>query len=223
MTQVRNDLNTESKAQNNRYILNGNSLKQINKSYKDIHNQQEKLTQLEQLVSTVTGNNDAKLGLERYVLRAQLAEILNVANEHLKQLSSGRYHLLLHKESGTYQKDTGLEIDVYDDTVGETRSVHTLSGGESFIVALSLALALGEVIQNEAGGISIDTLFVDEGFGSLDQSSLATAMAALENIESSNRTIGIISHVAMLKDSIPCQIQVQAVGQGKSAVKMVGV
>lgn len=223
LTQVRDDLNTESKAQNNRYILNGNSLKQINKSYKDIHNQQEKLTQLEQLVSTVTGNNDAKLGLERYVLRAQLAEILNVANEHLKQLSSGRYHLLLHKESGTYQKDTGLEIDVYDDTVGETRSVHTLSGGESFIVALSLALALGEVIQNEAGGISIDTLFVDEGFGSLDQSSLATAMAALENIESSNRTIGIISHVAMLKDSIPCQIQVQAIGQGKSAVKMVGV
>lgn len=223
LTQVRDDLNAESKVQNNRYILNGNSLKQINKSYKDIHNQQEKLTQLEQLVSTVTGNNDAKLGLERYVLRAQLAEILNVANEHLKQLSSGRYHLLLHKESGTYQKDTGLEIDVYDDTVGETRSVHTLSGGESFIVALSLALALGEVIQNEAGGISIDTLFVDEGFGSLDQSSLATAMAALENIESSNRTIGIISHVAMLKDSIPCQIQVQTVGQGKSAVKMVGV
>lgn len=223
LSQARDDLNAQSKVQNNRYVLNGNALQRINKSYQDIHSQQEKLTQLNQLVSTVTGNNDAKLGLERYVLRAQLAEILSVANEHLKQLSSGRYHLLLHKESGTYQKDTGLEIDVYDDTVGETRSVHTLSGGESFIVALSLALALGEVIQNEAGGISIDTLFVDEGFGSLDQESLSTAMAALENIESSNRTIGIISHVSMLQDSIPCQIRVTAVGQGKSTVKLVGM
>lgn len=223
LSQARDDLNAQSKVQNNRYVLNGNALQRINKSYQDIHSQQEKLTQLNQLVSTVTGNNDAKLGLERYVLRAQLAEILSVANEHLKQLSSGRYHLLLHKESGTYQKDTGLEIDVYDDTVGETRSVHTLSGGESIIVALSLALALGEVIQNEAGGISIDTLFVDEGFGSLDQESLSTAMAALENIESSNRTIGIISHVSMLQDSIPCQIRVTAVGQGKSTVKLVGM
>lgn len=223
LNQKSGDIQKQRVDQTDRYISNRNVLNTITKSFKNIQTQQKQFTELEQLVSTVSGNNDAKLGLERYVLRAQLAEILNVANEHLKQLSSGRYHLLLHKESGTYQRDTGLEIDVYDDTVGETRSVHTLSGGESFIVALSLALALGEVIQNEAGGISIDTLFVDEGFGSLDQDSLATAMAALENIESSNRTIGIISHVTMLQDSIPYQIRVRAVGQGKSEVSVVGV
>lgn len=197
------------------HSFNNDRLKRIKQNDAAIHNQLEQTTELEQLVQTVSGDSDAKLGLERYVLRAELIEILQVANEHLKQLSSGRYFLQLHKEASTYQKDTGLEIDVYDDNVGQTRSVHTLSGGESFIAALSLALALGEVIQNESGGISIDTLFVDEGFGSLDQESLAMEMGALENIESNSRMIGIISHVTMLQESIPYQIKVQAQGQGK--------
>ncbi|GAF38450.1 exonuclease SbcC [Agrilactobacillus composti DSM 18527 = JCM 14202] len=161
------------------------------------------------------------MSLERYVLREYLLEILNVANAHLNQLSAGRYYLQLHKEVGTYQKNTGLEIDVYDDNVGKARSVHTLSGGESFIAALSLALALGEVIQNKAGGISIDTLFIDEGFGSLDQDALGMAMDALEHIEGDHRMIGIISHVAALKEQIPYQIQVSTAGQGKSHVKLI--
>lgn len=202
-------------------LFNNDRLKRIKQNDAAIHDQLEQTTELEQLVQTVSGDSDAKLGLERYVLRAELIEILQVANEHLKQLSSGRYFLQLHKEAGTYQKDTGLEIDVYDDNVGQTRSVHTLSGGESFIAALSLALALGEVIQNESGGISIDTLFVDEGFGSLDQESLAMAMGALENIESNSRMIGIISHVTMLQESIPYQIKVQAQGQGKSTTSVI--
>ncbi|MDH5107046.1 SMC family ATPase [Lentilactobacillus diolivorans] len=202
-------------------LFNNDRLKRIKQNDAAIHDQLEQTTELEQLVQTVSGDSDAKLGLERYVLRAELIEILQVANEHLKQLSSGRYFLQLHKEAGTYQKDTGLEIDVYDDNVGQTRSVHTLSGGESFIAALSLALALGEVIQNESGGISIDTLFVDEGFGSLDQESLAMAMGTLENIESNSRMIGIISHVTMLQESIPYQIKVQAQGQGKSTTSVI--
>ena len=202
-------------------LFNNDRLKRIKQNDAAIHDQLKQTTELEQLVQTVSGDSDAKLGLERYVLRAELIEILQVANEHLKQLSSGRYFLQLHKEAGTYQKDTGLEIDVYDDNVGQTRSVHTLSGGESFIAALSLALALGEVIQNESGGISIDTLFVDEGFGSLDQESLAMAMGALENIESNSRMIGIISHVTMLQESIPYQIKVQAQGQGKSTTSVI--
>ncbi|MBA1394104.1 SMC family ATPase, partial [Lactobacillus sp. XV13L] len=176
--------------------LNDDHLQTILTNWQHLANQQADINELELLVDTVNGRGDNKLGLERYVLRSQLVEILQVANEHLQQLSSGRYFLILHKEMGTFQKNTGLEIDVYDDNVGQTRSVHTLSGGESFIAALSLALALGEVIQNESGGIKIDTLFIDEGFGSLDQDSLATALTALQNIESSSRMIGIISHVS---------------------------
>lgn len=202
-------------------LINNELLKRVKTNDQTIHDQQEKINQLQLLVETVSGSGDAKLGLERYVLQAQLREILKVANQHLKQLSSGRYSMYLHRQAGAYQKDTGLEIDVYDDNVGQLRSVHTLSGGESFIAALSLALALGEVIQNESGGISIDTLFVDEGFGSLDQESLSMAMAALENIESHNRMIGIISHVTMLQEQVPFQIQVQTEGQGKSHTRIV--
>ena len=201
--------------------VNGDILAQIKTATQQVATQLDELNELQLLVETVAGGGDNKLGLERYVLRAQLAEILAIANQHLKQLSSGRYSMQLHLEAGTYQKNTGLEIDVYDDNVGQVRSVHTLSGGESFIAALSLALALGESIQNESGGISIDALFIDEGFGSLDQESLSTAMKALENVESSNRMIGIISHVTLLQETIPYQIQVQPTGQGKSVARVV--
>ncbi|GAX02617.1 exonuclease SbcC [Secundilactobacillus pentosiphilus] len=207
--------------QQKQVTVNGDILAQIKAATQQVATQLDDLNELQLLVETVAGGGENKLGLERYVLRAQLAEILTIANQHLKQLSSGRYSMQLHLEAGAYQKNTGLEIDVYDDNVGQVRSVHTLSGGESFIAALSLALALGESIQNESGGISIDALFIDEGFGSLDQESLSTAMKALENVESSNRMIGIISHVSLLQETIPYQIQVQPMGQGKSVAKVV--
>lgn len=207
-------------AQHEQVALNQSLLQEITTNFAKIQEQGAKITQLSKLVDAINGKNANKLGLERYVLRAELAEILQVANQHLKELSSGRYLLKLHSQPGSYQKNTGLEIDVFDGDVGQQRNVHTLSGGESFIVALSLAFALGEVIQNEAGGISIDTLFVDEGFGTLDQNSLETAMAALQSIESSDRTIGIISHVQMLQQTIPCQLRVKAIGEGKSKTKV---
>ncbi len=203
------------------YILNQKTLETIENATKAIRKQAHDLDELTLLSSTINGSGDAKLSLERYVLQQYLLEILDAANGHLQELSSGRYYLQLHEEAGTYAKNTGLELDVYDDNVGHTRSVHTLSGGESFIAALSLALALGEVIQNQAGGISIDALFIDEGFGSLDADSLQTAMAALEHIEGDHRMIGIISHVAALKTQIPYQIQVTTQGQGKSRAKLV--
>lgn len=214
--QVKNQLQDEYDKKHQQTFINDELLKQVQQNNRDIHNQQDTINQLQLLVETVNGSGDAKLGLERYVLQAQLKEILKVANQHLRQLSSGRYTMHLHQEAGAYQKNTGLEIDVYDDNVGQLRSVHTLSGGESFTAALSLALALGEVIQNKSGGINIDTLFVDEGFGLLDQESLSMAMTALENIESNNRMIGIISHVTMLQEQIPYQIRVENSGQGKS-------
>ncbi|WP_281165159.1 AAA family ATPase [Liquorilactobacillus sicerae] len=214
------DLRQKYNDQHEQAALNQSLLHEITTNFEKIREQEAEITQLSKLVDAINGKSANKLGLERYVLRAELAEILQVANQHLKKLSSGRYLLRLHNEPGSYQKNTGLEIDVFDGDVGQQRNVHTLSGGESFIVALSLAFALGEVIQNEAGGISIDTLFVDEGFGTLDQNSLETAMSALQSIESSDRTIGIISHVQMLQQTIPCQLRVKPVGEGKSKTKL---
>ncbi|WP_461225140.1 AAA family ATPase [Lacticaseibacillus suihuaensis] len=171
------------------------------------------------LAAVVNGNNPQKLGLERYVLRAYLDRVLQVANGRLTQLTAGRYQFALHTDPGSYRNDSGLEIDIYDDQIGQLRSVHTLSGGESFIAALSLALALGEVIGQVAGGVAIDALFIDEGFGSLDAASLSTAMQALESLEGQSRMIGIISHVETLREGIPDQLQVIPTGSGESHIR----
>ncbi|QVI35272.1 DNA repair protein [Lacticaseibacillus chiayiensis] len=175
---------------------------------------------LQTLTTVMNGNGPKKLSLERYVLQAYLQQILDVANTRLQVLSNNRYQFVLHTDLGTQKIHSGLEIDVYDDQVGEQRAVQTLSGGESFIAALSLALALGEVIQQESGGINIDALFVDEGFGSLDTNSLDVAMNALESLEGESRLIGIISHVTELRDNIPDQLQVQPAGTGRSRLKV---
>jgi exonuclease SbcC len=116
-------------------------------------------------------------------------------------------------------KASGLDLEVYDEYTGYKRAVSTLSGGESFIAALSLALGLSDVVQSYAGGIKIDTLFIDEGFGSLDQESLELAIRALVDLQSTGRSIGIISHVTELKEQIKLQIDVQSTKVG-STIKM---
>lgn len=124
----------------------------------------------------------------------------------------------MNHEAGSYRNQTGLEINIYDDNSGTVRSAHTLSGGESFIAALALALSLAEVIQEQAGGVLIDALFIDEGFGSLDEEALEMAMEALETIENEGRMIGIISHIGELKARIPQQLQIKSNGNGQSTV-----
>jgi len=177
------------------------------------------LSQMIQLYQTMNGDNPQKISLERYVLQWYLAEVLQSANQQLNQLTKGRYRFELKQETGRSKGNTGLEINVYDDNAGATRSSHTLSGGESFIAALSLALGLAEVIQNQAGGVAIEALFIDEGFGSLDEEALEMAMEALEGIESAGRMIGIISHVRELKERIPQQIIVETSGTGRSSIR----
>lgn len=177
------------------------------------------LSQMIQLYQTMNGDNPQKISLERYVLQWYLAEVLQSANQQLNQLTKGRYRFELEHEAGRSKGNTGLEINVYDDNAGASRSSHTLSGGESFIAALSLALGLAEVIQNQAGGIAIETLFIDEGFGSLDEEALEMAMEALEGIENAGRMIGIISHVRELKERIPQQIIVETSGTGRSSIR----
>lgn len=181
--------------------------------------QLDELSQMLQLYQTMNGDNPQKISLERYVLQWYLAEVLQCANQQLNQLTKGRYRFELKQETGRSKGNTGLEIDVYDDNAGATRSSHTLSGGESFIAALSLALGLAEVIQSQAGGVAIEALFIDEGFGSLDEEALEMAMEALESIENAGRMIGIISHVRELKERIPQQIIVETSGTGRSSIR----
>ena len=185
----------------------------------DSHDAQQQLAEMAELADTATGKSDLHLSLERYILQTYLQKVLEVANVRLAVLTNKRYQFRLETSTGSRATDTGLEINVFDDQAGKIRSVHTLSGGESFIAALSLALALGEVIQNEAGGISIEALFVDEGFGSLDEEALQMAMEALQTIEGKNRMIGIISHVTELQEQIPDQLQVVSLANGQSRIK----
>lgn len=175
---------------------------------------------LTELVGVVNGDGpNSKLGLERYVLQTYLRQILMVGNQRLRQLTNGRYQFLVDDHPATYKKNSGLEINVYDDHVGEQRSVHTLSGGESFIAALALVLALGEVIQQTTGSVDVDALFIDEGFGSLDEDALMTALESLETVEGKHRMIGIISHVSELRTQVPNQLQVVSNGNGESQIK----
>lgn len=178
------------------------------------------LGQLQQLAETINGENVKKTSLERYVLQQFLTEILEVANERLARLTRGRYQFELADKVGSYRSSTGLEIDIYDDNAGQVRRAHTLSGGESFIAALALAISLADVIQQRAGGIEIEALFIDEGFGSLDEESLEMAMEALEMIENEGRMIGIISHVRELRARILQKVFVETNGSGQSRIRI---
>ena len=160
---------------------------------------------------------------ETWIQTVFFDRILRRANVHLMQMSGGKYDLKRRETSENNRGQSGLDLDVIDHTNGSIRSVKTLSGGESFIASLSLALGLSEEIQMSAGGIRLDTMFVDEGFGSLDEETLQQAMKALNSLSESNRLIGLISHVAELRRTIDRQIVVKKVRTGGSTVESVVV
>ena len=156
---------------------------------------------------------------ETWIQMAFFDRILRRANVHLMQMSGGKYDLVRRETADDNRGQSGLELDVIDHTNGTNRSVKTLSGGESFIASLCLALGLSEEIQMSAGGIRLDTMFVDEGFGSLDEETLQQAMRALNSLSETNRLIGIISHVAELRRAIDRQIVVRKARGGGSRVE----
>ncbi len=167
---------------------------------------------------TLTGKQ--KITLETYVQTTYFDRILRRANIHLLRMSRKQYELKRRETPDSLRSQTGLEMDVVDHTNGSTRPVNTLSGGESFIASLCLALGLSEEIRRGAGGIRMDTLFVDEGFGSLDEDILRDAMAALNSLTEGDRLIGIISHVAELRQAIDRQIIVTKKPNGGSEVRL---
>lgn len=154
-----------------------------------------------------------KIMLETYVQMAYFDRIIDRANVHLMKMTDGRYDLLRSKEAGNQKSQSGLELNVADHYYmakdGGSRSVKSLSGGESFLAALSLALGMSEEVSANAGGIETDALFVDEGFGTLDESALDRAISALQELSNANRIVGIISHVPELKNRIERQIVIK--------------
>ena len=153
---------------------------------------------------TITGK--ARIMLETYIQMQYFDRILARANIRLMTMSSGQYELVRRKENKSRVGKTGLELDVVDHYNGTVRSVKTLSGGETFQASLSLALGLSDEIQSSSGGIQLDTMFVDEGFGSLDEDALDQAIRALKDLGQGSRLVGIVSHVAELKERIDKKI-----------------
>ena len=182
----------------------------------------EKLAWLKALSDTANGtvSGREKITLEAFAQMMFFDRILNRANVRLMRMTSGQYELIRRREAGDLRRQTGLELDVVDHYNGTTRSVQTLSGGESFQASLSLALGLSDEIQSSSGGIQLDAMFVDEGFGSLDEDALEKAVNALADLAEGDRLVGIISHVAELKARIDRQIVVTKKPTGGSAVRV---
>lgn len=166
------------------------------------------------------GGYEHQVDLVSYVLGAEFERILHSASLHLDRMSEGRYGMVFsdHRAKGS-RSGGGLNLEITDTWTGEPREASSLSGGESFLASLSLALGLAEVVQANNGGIELDTLFIDEGFGTLDAETLDMAMGTIESLRDSGRTIGLISHVEEMKNRIPAQIVVEK-GQNGSSVRV---
>ncbi len=175
---------------------------------------------LQGLADTVAGRagNTHRMPLETFVLAAELEEIVVAANRRLSDMSTGRYQLQHSDALASHGKLGGLGIVVFDAFTGQTRPAQSLSGGETFLSSLALALGLAEVVTARAGGIRLDTLFIDEGFGSLDGDTLEVAMRTLDELRSGGRTVGIISHVESMQEQIPAQLLVEQTAQGPSRI-----
>lgn len=174
------------------------------------------------VASLARGENEAGTPLATWVLQARFEEVLVFANERLSQMSSGRYELIrVAEETGQRRRRKGLGLAVVDHLGDErARDPRTLSGGETFYVSLSLALALADVVSAESGGVSLETLFIDEGFGTLDADTLQTVMAEVDHLRAGGRTVGIVSHVAELRDQIAERIAVRRVASGGSTLRV---
>ncbi|PFM41301.1 AAA family ATPase [Bacillus cereus] len=186
-----------------------------------IHEEEKAFQELVDLYEVMKGDNDSRISFERYILIEYLEQIVQIANERLRKLSNGQFYLKRSERVEKRNRQSGLGLDVYDAYTGQTRDVKTLSGGEKFNASLCLALGMADVIQAYEGGISIETMFIDEGFGSLDEESLTKAVDTLIDLQKSGRFIGVISHVQELKNAMPAVLEVTKQKDGCSQTRFV--
>lgn len=223
LTRQRTEESEAQKAVHTRLVTNQTALNHIRERAADLEKLEERYRWMRALSNTVNGNltGKEKIALETYIQMTFFDRILQRANLRLLVMSGGQYELKRRREAENNRSQSGLELDVIDHYNGSERSVKSLSGGESFKASLSLALGLSDEVQSAAGGIRLDTMFVDEGFGSLDEESLAQAIRALTGLTEGKRLVGIISHVSELKEKIDKQIIVTKEKTGGSRVEIV--
>ena len=218
----REELNRKRREISARINANRNAERGIAEKLDEIAAAEKRFSWVRALANTAAGRipGKEKIMLETYVQMTYFDRIITRANTRLMIMSGGQYELKRRRAAENNRSQSGLDLDVIDHVNGSERSVSSLSGGEQFKASLSLALGLSDEIQSSAGGIRLDTMFVDEGFGSLDEESLQQAMAALASLTEGNRLVGIISHVAELKDRVDRQIIVTKEPTGGSSVQI---
>ncbi|AIF44311.1 AAA family ATPase [Virgibacillus sp. SK37] len=193
----------------------------ILKSNEQVRKIDQQLGTVSDLFNVVRGQNDRKISFERYLQIEYLEQIIDVANQRLRRLSNGQFQLIRSDRQESHGRQSGLALDVYDAYTGQTRDVKSLSGGEKFNASLCLALGMSDVIQSFQGNITIDTMFIDEGFGTLDEESLNKAIDTLVDLQQSGRMIGVISHVQELKAIFPAILEVKKTKEGSSETAFV--
>ncbi|WP_351237638.1 SbcC/MukB-like Walker B domain-containing protein, partial [Streptomyces sp. NPDC002133] len=181
----------------------------------------DRVARLAGLTAGTSADNTRRMRLESYVLAARLEQVAAAATVRLQRMSSGRY-TLVHSDARSGGKRAGLGLHVVDAWTGRERDTATLSGGETFFASLALALGLADVVTDEAGGVRLDTLFIDEGFGSLDDQTLDEVLDVLDSLRERDRSVGIVSHVGDLRRRIPAQLEVVKERHG-SAVRLRGL
>ncbi|WP_327247586.1 SMC family ATPase [Streptomyces sp. NBC_01320] len=172
-----------------------------------LRDEYDRVARLAGLTAGTSADNERKMRLESYVLAARLEQVAAAATARLQRMSSGRY-TLVHSDARTGGRRSGLGLHVVDSWTGRERDTATLSGGETFFASLALALGLADVVTDEAGGVRLDTLFIDEGFGSLDEQTLDEVLDVLDSLRERDRSVGIVSHVGDLRRRIPAQLEV---------------
>ena len=212
-----NKLQEEKKAVNNqrndvsiRIEINTGALENIKTNLNKLVTTEEKYKWVNALAQTANGNinGKSKIALETYVQISYFERIINRANLRFMKMTNGQYEMIRKQSVDDNRGDRGLDLDIIDHYNGSVRDVKSLSGGESFMASLSLALGLSDEVQSGTGGIRVDSMFIDEGFGSLDEDSLEHAVKVLSELSGGSCLIGIISHVSELKGRIDRQIVV---------------
>lgn len=222
LSEQKTAITTAQKAVHTRITTNESARKNIAKKQAEVEVLESRHTWIKALADTANGNltGKDKIMLETYIQTTYFDRILERANIRLRKMSGGQYDLKRRRTAANRQSQSGLELDIVDHINTTERSVNTLSGGEAFLASLALALGLSDEVQMSTG-IRLDTLFVDEGFGSLDSEALSKAYATLAGLTEGNRLVGIISHVAELKERIDRQIVVTKLKSGGSSAEIV--